>query len=391
MVGPTGSGKTEIARRLAKIAKAPFIKVEATKYTELGFYGRDVDSIIKDLVQIAVNQSKVRLKEEYSKEADQRVEEKLLDLLSTSKNPEARKNFQELLQSGQLEDRIVEVLVPASPPEGFGNRIPFSSGGGGGGINDRIEEHFPSDMMSGLQNAFSFLKSTKKKLKVSEARPILKAEELEKMTSQEEVIKTALHSVENDGIVFIDEIDKICTKHKDHRADASAEGVQRDLLPIIEGTTVSTRYGNVRTDHILFICSGAFHNVKPADMLPELQGRLPVRVELNALKKDDFYKILTETENNLLKQQKALMSAEQIDLVFDDEAINEISGMSFDINSSIENIGARRLHTVVEKIIEDFSFNALDYKNKTIIITKEIVHNKIAPLLQKSDLNKFII
>eukprot|EP01080_Neovahlkampfia_damariscottae_P005948 gene5948-9777_t len=356
MVGPTGIGKTEISRRLAKLTDSPFIKVEATKYTEIGYVGGNVEQIIKDLVNIAIQQTKEKKKKNYEKEAESVVNEKIIEILMNTKDKQTVEEYKELLQNGELEEFQIEISVPEV------KRMPQN-------------EMIPEVILDALQHA----------------RNVIRDAEVEKLVDMSTVEREAIELVEEEAIVFIDEIDKICTKYKESSSslNPSSEGVQRDLLPIIEGTTVNTQFGMVKTNHILFICSGAFHKVKPSDMLPELQGRLPIRVELQGLSKDDLYRILTEPEANLLKQNIELFKTEGCDLSFTKEAIEEIARISFEINSTIENTGARRLYTVVEKIIEDYSFNADELEK--IEITKEIVNEKVGSLLNKIDLKQFIL
>ena len=386
MIGPTGCGKTEIARRLAKLADAPFVKVEATKFTEIGFHGRDVDQIIRDLVENAILMVKQRLRREQQTAIDKAVEDRLVAaLVGEHATAETRAAFRQLYLDGELEDREVEVEVPATPPS---KMMPL----GGGDMQEmviRVDRLFRGAKGGG---------DAKRKLKISEARPLIEEQEAERFVNSEVVIKEAVSAAESDGIVFIDEIDKIVTSSEYGRygGDASSEGVQRDLLPIIEGSTVSTKHGNVNTDHILFICSGAFHSSKPSDMLAELQGRLPVRVELKGLTQDDFYKILTEPEANMIKQQQALLATEKLDLHFTDAAIKEIAKVAEEVNTAVDNIGARRLHTIIERIVEDISFDApettQDAEEKvTMVVDKDDVVQKIGDLLKKQDLSKYVL
>lgn len=390
MIGPTGCGKTEIARRLAKLADAPFVKVEATKFTEVGFHGRDVDQIIRDLVDNSLLLTKQKLQKKLKEQIDDLVENKILEALCGSEITEVVKSsFRGLLRDGQLEDREATFELPASVQK----MQPFDGMGG-------IAVH---ELISGVNKAISGgrTKTEKRKMKVSEARPLLEEGESERLINQDTVQKEAVQAVEQDGMVFIDEIDKIVVNHDSRYggADASSEGVQRDLLPIIEGSVVSTKYGNVNTDHILFICSGAFHSCKPSDMLAELQGRLPIRVELKGLTAHDFYRILTEPENNMLKQQQALMETEGIQMEFTDAAIREISRVAEEVNTSVDNIGARRLHTVLERIVEDISFDAPEKAKESrqsgqrfrYVVDKKDVKERVTELLKIQDLSKYVL
>ena len=387
MIGPTGCGKTEIARRLAKLADAPFVKVEATKFTEVGFHGRDVDQIIRDLVDNAILMVRLRMRRDHKAAIDKAVEDRLVSaLVGEHATPETRAAFRQLYRDKELEDREVEVDVPAAP-----QRMPF--GGGAPGEAPSMQE-----MVIRVDRLFRGGKDgSKRKLKISEARPLIEEQEAERFINSEAVTREAIAATEADGIVFIDEIDKIVTSSEyRYGADASSEGVQRDLLPIIEGSTVSTKHGNVNTDHILFICSGAFHSAKPSDMLAELQGRLPVRVELKGLTQEDFYRILTEPEANMILQQQALLSTENVDLHFTDSAIREISRVAEEVNTSVDNIGARRLHTILERIVEDISFDAPEKSREngaklTVVVDKEDVLEKIGDLLKKQDLSKYVL
>eukprot|EP00744_Colponema_vietnamica_P007975 GILI01011415.1.p1 GENE.GILI01011415.1~~GILI01011415.1.p1 ORF type:complete len:521 (+),score=133.38 GILI01011415.1:19-1581(+) len=387
MIGPTGVGKTEIARRLAKLSHAPFIKVEATKFTEVGFHGKDVDTIIKDLVEVSIQQTRQRLAQQHKAQVSEIVNTRILDLL-VGKDADAavREQFKKSLQDGELEEVEIEVEVPDSKKLNVNTAQPGIvqvSAAEGGDL---------SDLFSSLKKMIP-QRMSKKTLKVAQARPLLEDLELEKLVGQEDVIAKALKAVENDGIVFIDEIDKICTS-SDHRmsGDASAEGVQRDLLPLIEGCSISTKHGNVQTDHILFIASGAFHHVKVSDLLAELQGRLPIRVELKGLTEKDLLRILTEPQQNLVKQQVELMKTEGISLEFTPEAVQEIARVAAEVNTTVQNIGARRLHTILEKICEQFSFDAPDMPSgSTITVDKETVAKAVADMLKITDLKKFIL
>lgn len=370
MIGPTGVGKTEIARRLAKLTNAPFVKVEATKYTEVGFHGKDVDMMIRELVEVAILNVKASRKKKMKQKIDQAVEEALLRSI-LGKNGAETESFRPMLRAGALESVHVEIDVPIKEAES-GN---------------------PNDMMLlNVKRVFGLRRTEKRKMTVAEARPILEEIETEKLSSNEDVVKEAIKIAESDGIVFIDEIDKICARPGDrYSADASAEGVQRDLLPLIEGSTINTKYGNVETDHILFIASGAFHAVKPSDLLPELQGRLPIRVELKALTEQDLYRILTEPEQNLIIQQKALMKTEGVELEFTDDAVKEIARVAAEVNRTLENIGARRLHTVVERIMEDISFDGPTLKGQKIVVDVSKVKEKVSHLQQKTDLSRYVL
>ncbi|MBI2241826.1 MAG: ATP-dependent protease ATPase subunit HslU [Magnetospirillum gryphiswaldense] len=386
MIGPTGVGKTEIARRLARLAQAPFLKVEATKFTEVGYVGRDVEQIVRDLVEVAIGLTRERLRKQVVPKAELAAEERLLDVLvGETASPDTRQKFRKMLREGQLDDREVEVQVADNSNAGMPTfDIPGMPGSQMGMIN-------LSDM---LGKAFGGARTKPRKLSVKDALEAFVAEESDKLLDQDSVVKDAIWAVENHGIVFIDEIDKICARSSEHHSggDVSREGVQRDLLPLIEGTTVSTKHGQVKTDHILFVASGAFHLAKPSDLLPELQGRLPIRVELQALTRDDFVRILTEPEASLIKQYVALLGTEEKVLRFDDEAIFAIADLAAEINRSVENIGARRLHTVLERLLEEISFNAPDWPaGMEIVITAEMVAEKVGGLAKKADLAKFIL
>ena len=382
MIGPTGVGKTEVARRLAKLARAPFIKVEATKFTEVGFVGKDVDQIIRDLVDVALALEKTKALEEIKDKVASKVEERILDcLVGTTNIQHNREAFRNLLRNGHLDDRLIEIEVPEKKQNGFD-----PSGGQGNGfpMNEIIVRF--DKMMAGK-------KMEKREMQVRDSIPILEEIEAEKMISEEEIKRRALHSVEQEGIVFIDEIDKICSRG-DFRgsADASSEGVQRDLLPLLEGSTVSTKQvGNVNTDHILFIASGAFHFCKPSDLLAELQGRLPIRVELQPLTENDMYRILTEPEHNLVRQQAALMEAEGVQLDITDEAKLRMAKLATQVNREVENIGARRLHTLIERLMEDLSFSATERAGEKVTMDEEDVQKAVGSLLGKTDLSRFIL
>ncbi|MEC7943361.1 MAG: ATP-dependent protease ATPase subunit HslU [Pseudomonadota bacterium] len=382
MIGPTGVGKTEIARRLARLADAPFLKVEATKFTEVGYVGRDVESIIRDLIEIAIHLTRERMRKEVVAKAEIAAEERVLDaLVGDNASKDTRQKFRTMLRQGELDDREIEVDVQDAGGGMPTMEIPGMPGAQMGMIN-------LNDM---LGKAFGGATKTKK-MNVGDSYDVLVAEEGDKLLDDDLVVKTAIESVEQNGIVFLDEIDKICVR-SDGRggADVSREGVQRDLLPLIEGTTVATKHGTVKTDHILFIASGAFHLSKPADLLPELQGRLPIRVELKALTDEDFRRILTEPETNLIRQYTALMDTEELTLEFTDDAIDTLAMLAAEVNRTVENIGARRLQTVMERLLEDISFSASDRSGETVKINSEFVRENVADLAKDADLSKFIL
>ena len=382
MIGPTGVGKTEISRRLAKLAQAPFIKVEATKFTEVGYVGRDVEQIIRDLLEMAVQQCRERMRRQVTAKAELSAEERVLDaLVGDGASRDTREKFRKMLRDGELDDKEVEIQVADHGGGGLSTfDIPGMPGAQMGmiNLNEMMGKAFGTQMKP-------------KRMTVSESHDVLIAEEGDKLLDEDKVVKQAIDMVENNGIVFIDEIDKITARSEHVGADVSREGVQRDLLPLIEGTTVATKRGTVKTDHILFIASGAFHMCKPSDMLPELQGRLPIRVELQALTRDDFVRILTEPEASLIKQYIALMAVEEVTLELTDDAIAEIADLAAEINHGVENIGARRLHTVMEKLMEDISFTASERNGESIIIDAEQVRAKVGELAKDVDLRKFIL
>ncbi len=382
MIGPTGCGKTEIARRLAKLANAPFIKVEATKFTEVGYVGRDVEQIIRDLVEVAIQMARDSQRKEVQAKAELAAEERVLDALVGENSSEAtRQSFRKRLREGELDAKEIEVQVQDS--SGFSMPtmdIPGMPGSQMGMIN-------LNDM---LGKAFGGRAKTRK-MTVSDSYNVLLEEEVDKLIDQEKISQQAIDMVEQNGIAFIDEIDKITVRAERQGGDVSREGVQRDLLPLIEGTTVATKYGSVKTDHVLFIASGAFHQSKPSDLLAELQGRLPIRVHLNPLTEADFGRILREPENSLIKQYVALMGTEKVTLDFKEDAIDRVAALSAQINLTVENIGARRLHTILEKLLEDISFSASDRGGETIDITADYVNEKVAPLAQDTDLSRFIL
>lgn len=381
MMGPTGVGKTEIARRLARLADAPFIKVEATKFTEVGYVGRDVEQIIRDLVEIAVFHTKEKSKARVEEKAKIQANERILDaLVGEQSTPDTREKFRKLLQSEQLEDKEIEIDVNDDVSLGRSFEIPGMPGAHVGMMN-------LSDMMN---NALGIRKKKLRKVKVKEARKLLNIEESDKLIDKEKIIKEAIFSVEQNGIVFIDEIDKICASNS-HGADVSREGVQRDLLPLIEGCSVTTKYGTVKTDYILFIASGAFHVSKPSDLLPELQGRLPIRVELKNLTEEDFVRILQDTDSSLIKQYHALLKVEGVQVDFSELGIKKIAELSALVNRNIEDIGARRLHTIIEKLLEDISFEADQMKDKSITIDDSYVEEKVGHLAKHQDLSQFIL
>jgi len=382
MIGPTGVGKTEIARRLAKLTNAPFIKVEATKFTEVGYVGKDVEAIIRDLTESAIHMTKETMRSTVKAKAEIYAEERVLDaLVGETAGEGTRDSFRKKLRAGELNDREIEIdVADNSNPMGDMMDIPGMPGASMGMVN-------VGDMFG---KAFGE-RTKKKKLTVEASYEILIGDESDKLLDEDKVVADALELVQQNGIVFIDEIDKIAANRDARGGDVSREGVQRDLLPLIEGTTVTTKHGAVKTDHMLFIASGAFHYAKPSDLLAELQGRLPIRVELRALTEDDFKQILKDTEASLIKQYVALIGTEGVTLEFEDSAIDEIARLSFEVNEQVENIGARRLHTVMEKLLEDISFSATDRKGETIKITAKYVKENVEDLVKSADLSKFIL
>ncbi len=380
MIGPTGVGKTEISRRLAKLANAPFMKIEATKFTEVGYVGRDVDQIVRDLVEAAIGLVRETKRKEVEAKAHLMAEERVLDaLVGDNASAATRESFRKRLREGELDDREIEIQV--ADTSGMPTLdIPGMPGSQVGMIN-------LNDM---LGKAFG-QRTKPRRVLVADSYAILLADESDKLIDDEQIVQEAITSVENDGIVFLDEIDKICARSERVGGDVSREGVQRDLLPLIEGTTVSTKHGPVKTDHILFIASGAFHVAKPSDLLPELQGRLPIRVELRALTKDDFKRILTEPQASLIKQSVALMKTEGVELEFTEDAIDAIADIAVEVNSNVENIGARRLMTVIERVLDEISFEATDMTGEMITIDEAYVREHIGDLAKNADLSKFIL
>ncbi len=380
MIGPTGVGKTEISRRLSKLAEAPFVKVEATRFTEVGYVGRDVEQIVRDLLEIAIAMEKVKKRKEVHAQAQKLAEDRVLDALVGNKASVAtRESFRKRLRDGDLDDNEIEIAVSES------NQMPSFEIPGMPGANVGMINI--SDMLGKSMGQ----KPKKKKMSVKESHEILINEESDKLIEQDKIIKSAKDSTENNGIVFLDEIDKISARTDRVGGDVSREGVQRDLLPLIEGTTVSTKYGPVKTDHILFIASGAFQLAKPSDLLPELQGRLPIRVELDALNSEDFIRILKEPDNSLIKQYKALLKTENVDLEFTEDGINTIANIASEVNSSVENIGARRLHTIIERVLDEISFTATDRAGEKITVDGKYIKDNIGELVKDTDLSKFIL
>ena len=382
MIGPTGVGKTEISRRLSKLAEAPFIKVEATRFTEVGYVGRDVEQIIRDLIEIAIAMEREKKRKEVKAKAELKAEEKVLDSLVGNKASVAtRESFRKRLRNGDLDNNEIEIEVQNTSGGMQSFEIPGMPGGNVGMVN----------LGDILGKSMGNKKGKKKKMSVKESHDILVAQESDKMIEEDKIIKEAKKATEENGIVFLDEIDKVSARSDRVGGDVSREGVQRDLLPLIEGTTVSTKHGPIKTDHILFIASGAFQLAKPSDLLPELQGRLPIRVELSALKEEDFIRILKEPDNSLIKQYKELLKTENVNLEFTDDGIDTLAKISAEVNSSVENIGARRLHTIIEKVLDDISFNATDRSGETITIDEKYVKDNLGNLIKDTDLSKFIL
>ena len=381
MIGPTGVGKTEIARRLARLAQAPFLKVEATKFTEVGYVGRDVEQIVRDLIEIAIHMVRERLRKEVHAKAEIQAEERVLDaLVGENASADTRQKFRAMLRAGELDDKEIEVDLSDS----------------GGGLPTFEIPGMPGAQMGMVNLGDIFGKAlggrTKpRRMLVSESHEVLVEEEADKLLDEDAVVREAIETVEQNGIVFLDEIDKISARSDRYGADVSREGVQRDLLPLIEGTTVATKHGTVKTDHILFIASGAFHLAKPSDLLPELQGRLPIRVELKALTEGDFRRILTEPEASLIRQYIALMATEEVTLEFTDDAIDEIAKLAAEVNRAVENIGARRLHTVIERLLDEISFTATDKAGESVSIDAAYVRERVEDLAKDADLSKFIL
>ncbi len=381
MIGPTGVGKTEIARRLAKLAHAPFVKVEATRFTEIGYVGRDVEQMIRDLVEISIMLVREKQRKSVNAKAQIATEERILDALCGAKSSEeTRQKFREKLRNDAFEDKEIEISVIDKPKGAPMFEVPGMPGAQMGMLNI-------SEMLGDLGG-----KKTKlRKMKVKDSRELLMSEESDKLLDEEEVIQQALHDAENNGIVFIDEIDKICARSERTSSDVNREGVQRDLLPLVEGTTVSTKHGPVKTDHILFVASGAFHLARPSDLLPELQGRLPIRVELRALTEEDFVRILTETDNALTLQYTALMGTEEVEVSFSEDGIAALAKIAADVNQSVENIGARRLYTVMERVFEELSFSAPDRSGEKIEVNAAFVEKNLGELTRSTDLSRYVL
>ncbi|MDE0766352.1 MAG: ATP-dependent protease ATPase subunit HslU [Amylibacter sp.] len=380
MIGPTGVGKTEISRRLAKLAKAPFLKVEATKFTEVGYVGRDVEQIVRDLVDSAIVMVRDDKREKVKAGAYESAENRVLDALcGADAREQTREMFRKKLREGLLDDKEIELeLADTSNPMGGMMDIPGQPGMG----MMNIGEMFGKAMGE---------RTTKRKMRITDSYKVLISEEADKLVDQEAVTKEAVMAVEESGIVFLDEIDKVCAKSDSRGGDVSREGVQRDLLPLIEGTTVSTKHGPVKTDHILFIASGAFHTAKPSDLLPELQGRLPIRVELRALTEKDFVRILTETDNALTRQYSALMATEGVNVTFTVDGIAALAKIAAEVNESIENIGARRLHTIIERVFEELSFTAPDRSGEAVVVSADFVEQHLGELARSSDISRYVL
>jgi len=380
MMGPTGVGKTEISRRLSKLAEAPFVKVEATRFTEVGYVGRDVEQIIRDLVEIAIAMERSKKRKEVHTKAQKLAEERVLNaLVGNNASVATRESFRKRLRNGDLDENEIEIAISEnSQMPSF--EIPGMPGANIGMIN--ISDALGKSLGQ---------KPKKKKMSVKESHEILINEESDKLIEEDKIIKSSKHSTENNGIVFLDEIDKISARTDRVGGDVSREGVQRDLLPLIEGTTVNTKYGPIKTDHILFIASGAFQLAKPSDLLPELQGRLPIRVELDALNSEDFKRILKEPDNSLIKQYKALLKTENVELEFSDDGIDLIASIASEVNNTVENIGARRLHTIIERILDEISFTASDKSGETVLIDSDYIKKNIGELVKDTDLSKFIL
>lgn len=380
MIGPTGVGKTEIARRLAKLAAAPFVKVEATKFTEIGYVGRDVEQIIRDLVEIAVNLVRAKRRRQVETKARKKAYNKIIDILTLKSTYGGRAQLEQMLYNGDLDATEIEIALPQTSSAAPSFNLPGMPGGQIGVMN-----------LGDLLDKIGQKPSKKRKLLIKDVfKPLIEAE-ADNLIDNEKIIEEALVLTQNDGIVFIDEIDKIASTANERSAGVSREGVQRDLLPLVEGTTVATKYGQVKTDHILFITSGAFHVAKPSDLLPELQGRLPIRVSLHDLTQQDFCSILTQTEASLIKQYVALLATEHLELIFDPSAIDAIANLAVELNENVENIGARRLHTVLEKVLEEISFVACEKAGEKITIDAEYVHSKIKAIVKNSDLSRYIL
>ena len=378
MIGPTGVGKTEISRRLAKLAKAPFLKVEATKFTEVGYVGRDVDSIVRDLVDVAMNDTRARMRDDVKAKAQKSAEDRVIEAIAgKDAREQTRDMFRARLKRGELDDTMIEIDVADAAPA-----MPLGLGMPG-----------METQMQGLQDLFKAFggRSTRKRMTVAQSYDVLIGQEADKLLDDEAVRAAALEAVQENGIVFLDEIDKICARSDARGADVSREGVQRDLLPLIEGTTVSTKHGPVKTDHILFIASGAFHIAKPSDLLPELQGRLPIRVELAPLTEEDFVSILTETDNALTRQYKALMATEDVQVSFTPDGIAALARIAAEVNRSVENIGARRLYTVMERVFEELSFNAPDRSGQSVTVDAQFVETNLGALARSADISRYVL